>query len=1659
MKWTLCFLTCVLLLGAGCAKEREEPDVPGSGDTATVTQSVTHSDRTTPFDLASVQRDYRDRPLEVLDISERTLDGRNALAVTLSVPLNPAEDHSGYFNVSRRNGELVDGGWILSASGKIVWFPHIEPNTAYDVTVYPGLTAGNSQALAVKATATVHSRNLVPSVNFDTNGAFLTAGLGNGLPVVTVNVTQVNIDFFRIKENQLNHFLRQINRHHNYYWNTRQLTRFGELVYSGRYDLDAPPNTLVKRTIDVSGNGALESPGVYLAVMLPAGEYQKKQVVWFAVTDLGLHVRQYAQQLDVHVSSLQSGKPLAAIKVSLWDGQSNVISESRTSPDGLASFSASHKKARLIIAQSGTQFSVLQTRRPALDLSEFDLGQRPQLPMELFVYTPRDLFRPGEVVDFNGLLRDGDGRPTQATVLQASIRRPDGSVIKRFRWQPQRLSYYHQAWQIPSDAPLGRWELVVTGALPKPVIYPFKVEAFLPERMKLVFNKAALNKAAINSLPPNNTASAQRIVVAPSEDLKVPVLGEYLYGAPASGNRLSTIVNLKPWRNPVEALENYEFGHITEPGLQQQFNLQDLYLDKGGQSEILVSSRWQEVRSPLQVRLISSLYESGGRPVTRVYSALMWPAEALIGIRSSFGEKNPAANSRVSFDIVKATLQGELRAANQLDVQLIREDRQYFWVYNENRGWHYEWTDKEFAEVSQTLNITQGNSVQVEFPVSYGSYRLEVRDPSNGLTSSLRFYAGHNWYADWQAAQAGSGAARPDRIQMALDQAHYRAGDIARVTVVPPEAGEALVMVEGDGPLWMQRLSLPADGATLKIPIDKHWRQHNLYITALALRPGNHKQAITPKRSYGLIHLPLDRSHRRLDVSIEVPDKVLPEKTLEVALEVKPSQPDSQLPDEVYLTLAAVDVGVLSINNFQTPDPHRGFFGRRRYAVENRDIYDQVIEVSHATKARLRFGGDADLTRGGKEPQAEVQIVSLFNGPVAVQAGKARVPLQIPDFNGRLRLMALAFSADSFGHGSEELTVAAPVVTQLATPRFLALGDRARVALDINNLSGNTQTLEIELASEGPVTLVDGKRTINLHDREKSTLLYDIEATDYSGQAEFTLQVTGSGFEPMERLWRLGVRPAYPALIKQQSVLLKPGESFALDGGQIEGLLPNSVEALVSVSARAHLNLQSQLQNLLAYPYGCLEQTSSRAFPLTYATPEMQRRLGLKQLDEVERLKMIEQGIDRLASMQLANGGFGLWSNSSPEEHWLTAFVADFLLSAREMGVEVPADLIDKTMSRLKHYVNRGGRFVGERWSQDSNHYSFAYKAYAAYVLSRVGQAPLGSLRNLFDNQLQWAKSGLPQAHLGIALIRMGDQKRGRQAMAAAVANLPERRHYYGDYGSGIRDMAMLIHLLIEHDIDKNQAFSLSFELAKRLQGRRWLSTQERNALFLAGLSLESQQADNWQAQVFLGAVQEHLDQQTTYRKWLDGEQIQRGLRVQTQHDKPLFVSASISGYGEEKPTPTTAGLSITRTWYTTDGHAVVPHEVRVGELYIAHLEVTAEERTPDALVVDLLPAGFELENQNLDTAIKLDEFRIDDKTFEELSRHTQLKHREYRDDRFVAALDLNGYRSAHVFYLVRAVTPGTYKVPSPLVEDMYRAERRGVGDTLEAITINNIRD
>lgn len=161
-----------------------------------------------------------------------------------------------------------------------------------------------------------------------------------------------------------------------------------------------------------------------------------------------------------------------------------------------------------------------------------------------------------------------------------------------------------------------------------------------------------------------------------------------------------------------------------------------------------------------------------------------------------------------------------------------------------------------------------------------------------------------------------------------------------------------------------------------------------------------------------------------------------------------------------------------------------------------------------------------------------------------------------------------------------------------------------------------------------------------------------------------------------------------------------------------------------------------------------------------------------------------------------------------------------------------------------------------------------------------------------------------------------------------------------------------------------------------------------------------------------------------------------------------MYASLEVAGIPRSAPEADTRHLSVERTWYTTDGKPWTPRALKEGEALIVRVTITANTSMRDALLTDLLPAGLEIENFNLGDAKQWADVVVDGIGISERSSAADVKHEEFRDDRYVAALSLSSGSKAQVFYLVRAVTPGTYTVPPSLVEDMYRPDLRGVGRT-----------
>ncbi|MCL2021659.1 MAG: alpha-2-macroglobulin family protein [Betaproteobacteria bacterium] len=1644
-------------------------------------------------------------PFQLADFGNREFDGSPALALSFTHPLDrgrtyddmiqvfemPArpndpkprsesdDDYYHYGNtvpevssapedVVIDGGTLVKGAWVVGDNPRLLYFPHIKPHTRYVVRVAAGLSSATGHKLNEESRYAVVTPVVAPAYYFASRGMVLPAKQNGGLPVVTVNVSEVDVQFLRVKPDQLPRFLDRVisgarvqrqtsddgDDDEYYYdwhatdlkgavniWPLDSLHKLTDSVFAGRFLTEQQANKRNVTFLPVENIKELSEPGIYIAVMSQPKRFRHEyQVTYFYVSDLGLSARLFANGADVWVSSLTSGKAVSGVEVTWLDEHARVVARGESDADGRASFAERPAAARVVVARHGQQLSMITLKEPALDLSEYAITGLAGQPVRLFPYAGRDLYRPGESFELSVLARDADGRSIPAQPLQAILKRPDGKSQFTTYWQPDAEAggYYRQRIELPVDAPTGAWRLELRSDPADKLAtasFRFGVEEFLPERMKLDLD-------------------SPQATVSPAETLRIAVKGAYLYGAPTAGNQLLGVVVFERQKNPLaRQLPGFEFGDSNEDSQRQRVELPPAELDANGELALDINLEPASgKRSPTTARATLSLLESGGRPVVRNFERVIWPHPVLIGIRPLFTGDYARQGSIAQFEVARADADGKLSAGDDLPVRLFRENRDYYWRFDDQRGWNSGFTETDELVGTFSVSVPEGGRGKLEVPVKYGRYRVEIHDPETGQTAKFRFYAG------WNARDDESQGVRPDRVALQLDKPAYRDGDTARLTISPPHAGEALITVEGDRTLWVKRIPVPLDGATVEIPVDKTWQRHDLYVSVIVLRPGSSGEKVTPARALGLAHLPLERGERKLTVNLEAPQKTQPETPLKVKVKVPDLDGQTAL-----VTLSAVDVGILNITRFATPDPFANFFGRLRYGVDQYDVYGRLIEKMAGRKGRLKFGGDAAPQATRSLPK-KVRLVDLFSGPVQLDAqGEAEITLDVPDFNGTLRLMAVAAAADRFGNAESETVVAAPLVAELLTPRFLTVGDQAIVALDLHDLTGSAQTLTVRIENDDGLKINNAARTLELKAEEKRTLRFSLEAGQAFGLTEVRVNVTSSAGLKLERGFGLQVQAATPQQQVLRLLTVAPGETINIREADLGGFIRSTVQSHVTISDKAPIDVRSVIQGLLTYPYGCAEQTTSTSYPHVLIDEDGARLFGLKPYSREQRADMLEKSIARLGAMQAPNGGFSMWGNVSEYQYWLSAYVGNFLLDAREQGFAVPETMQQKTQEFLLKYLQEGvaGLPTGKVAYNESGWQDYRYAgagrfsvlAYGAYVLAREAKAPLSTLRQMFEVREQ-AHSGLALIHLGLALKLMGDEPRAQTAFSEGISKGRDSGSWWGDYGSPLRDAALSYVLLDRHKIKVDGQDNLVAIAAGELHKNRYTSTQEKLALFLLGRNFVGSNTGGteWTAEVS-DSRQKTLQGTGSLIRPLEAAEMQGGISIRNTHKETLYLQLSLSGHPARMPPARNDSIALSRDWFEADGTPLGNRALRVGESVIVRVNVNPRSWINNGMVIDRIPAGLEIENLNIAQGEGLASVMIDKVNPADAMRDKRIQHVEFRDDRFVVAARLQGNMS--LFYRARVVTPGRFVIPPLYAEDMYRPDVYGLtgGETMLTVT------
>jgi uncharacterized protein YfaS (alpha-2-macroglobulin family) len=684
--------------------------------------------------------------------------------------------------------------------------------------------------------------------------------------------------------------------------------------------------------------------------------------------------------------------------------------------------------------------------------------------------------------------------------------------------------------------------------------------------------------------------------------------------------------------------------------------------------------------------------------------------------------------------------------------------------------------------------------------------------------------------------------------------------------------------------------------------------------------------------------------------------------------------------------------------------------------------------------------------------------VTLYSGIVDVGPdGNAEVSFDLPPFDGTVRLAAQAWTAAKAGHGEKDVIVRDPVVIQATPPKFLVLGDKSNVHLSLENVDAPAGNFKVEASAEGGVAVEGaGEKTLRLEPGKRASLAIPLKASAL-GDSAIEVALSGPGGLNLTRRYTLRVEPPAENVERRTSQTLAANTgSLTVNKALIANLVPSSAEVTVTVSRAAALDAPGLLLGLDRYPYGCAEQTTSRALPLLYFNELAEKaRIGG---DQGVRDR-IEKAIDRLSELQSSGGGFGLWGPG--DDLWLTAFVTDFLTRAKEKGFAVRPEVYNGALDRLKNIVNNAAEF--QSGGEDL--------AYALYALTRAGRGVLGDLRYYADTKLDNFSTALARAQLGAALAMLGDRERAATAFNAAFTLVtatvdPVPLAVRTDYGTQLRDAAGALALMTEAKMDVPSALKAMQAIPVLRAKNQGVTTQESLWLLLAARGLANEDkglkldvngnAVNGAFQTVLhtadfssgGMEIENLGAlalpasttplQTTLS---EADFAGNGLTVKNEGRDAVPAMVIVSGDGLQPEPAAESGFKIERRTFAPDGRDVKLDRVKQNDRIVVVLHATeVEAKLGHIIVEDRLPAGFEIENPALLKGSDL-------KAFSWLPANLNPAFTSFRDDRFLAAFEMtNPSRKTPaefvMAYVMRAVNPGAYTHPGAKIEDMYRPGR-----------------
>ncbi|MEZ5058164.1 MAG: MG2 domain-containing protein [Saprospiraceae bacterium] len=1310
-------------------------------------------------------------------------------------------------------------------------------------------------------------------------------------------------------------------------------------------------------------------------------------------------------KLFATVSNIRTTDPVSGANLEFYNYQQQLIKTMTTDGAGMV-FTDLKEEPFAIIAKKGNDRGILKLGDGnSLSLSKFDVaGTENQKGIKGFIYGERGVWRPGDSIYLNFILEDEEGSLPAFHPVKYTLTDSRGQIQSKSVLTEGVHGMYAMHLGTSVDAPTGNWmmNVEVGGARFSKVL---KVETVKPNRLKikLDFGKEILQ-------PEDNNLNGNLSV-------------NWLHGAPAKNLDTKVELQLNTINTTFKGLDEFEFDDPSRKFYMDNTVIFDKKVDANGKATVnyeLLKNKYAP--GNLRAKFKTRAFEPGGNFSTDIFTLDYHPYETYVGVsipKNKWGQQRLTNGEPGKLQMVSVQENGKPASNQTLSAGIYELDWNWWWDQSDNNAAKYNSTN-HFNAIQKTTLKTDKDG-KAEWPVTLaasGRYLVRVCDTESNHCTGTYFYVGYPWYREDENNNAKKEASI---LAFSSDKTTYEVGETVELSVPSGDVGRILLSLEG-GSKVIESYWKDAKSGENKIRFTATKEMiPTVYAHVSLIQPHGQSENDLPIRMYGVIPIEIEDKKNKLQPKLEMPGTLAPEQTVNITVSEENGR------DMAY-TIAMVDEGLLDLTRFKTPDPYNAFFAKEALDVKTWDVYDEILGAYGGSLEKvLSVGGDGAINPSDAKRNANrFKPVVRHLGPFYLKTGeKAKHKITLPNYVGSVRTMVVAGKDGAYGSVDKTTPVKKPLMILATLPRVLGPGESLKLPVSVFAMENKVKNVNVQIReSSGLVSFKNGNsKSVNFTSPDEKLVYFDIDIKPVIGNAKFEILAEGNG-EKASQTIEIYVRNPNPEQRKTINEVVEAGQTLNIPFEAIG--IKGTNQAYLEVSSFAPFDLGAKLDYIIGYPYGCLEQTSSKGFAQLY----LEKAVKLSETQKLMAQKNVKAAISKIKSFSNNKGGLSYWPGDSYTNHWAETFATHFLIEAKNLGYEVDPSFLDRLLNALSARSKLWDVKQFEEGFYAHNNDQLM-QAYRLYVLALGGKSDLASMNRLREmkNLATTAKIRLAGAY-----ALNGKKEVAESLINEKIPEIEDYREMSGSFGSSFRDQAMIIETYSQLG-KRKEAFEFAFRLANDMNERSWFSTQEIAFAFLATGKLVTL---NSKDQTLKFAYKEGS------KGWVDAgsqgtgflfdipvdKMNERTIAVRNDGKDPIYVRLALSGRpvaGQE--TASEKHLKMSTKFFNMNGKEIDPSVLEQGTDFVAEAKITNpgnyQYNLRELALQQIFPSGWEITNTRLEGTTY----------FNDSSRPT---YENFQDDRVYSFFNIYGRKTFTYRVVLTAAYEGRFYLPSFSCEAMY---------------------